>query len=37
MYYVTLRSFGMQEHKLGIACPGMLFVETAPGLPEDEK
>jgi hypothetical protein len=37
MNYVTRRSHPMQKHMFNVTCPGMLFVETAPGQPEHEK
>jgi hypothetical protein len=36
MHYVTCRSHLMQKHKFGIMCPGALFMDTAPGPPEQE-
>jgi hypothetical protein len=37
MHYVTHRSHRIQKQKLGIPCPETLFMETAPGPPENEK
>jgi hypothetical protein len=34
---VTRRSHRKQKHKFAITCPGALFMETTPGLPELEK
>jgi hypothetical protein len=36
MQYVTCRSHRMQNPKIGVKCPGVLFMETAPGPPEHE-
>jgi hypothetical protein len=37
MHYVTCRSKRMLKHKFGVSCPGVLFIETAPGPPDNEK
>jgi hypothetical protein len=37
MYYVTRISHKMQKHKIGVLFPGVLSMETAPGLPENKK
>jgi hypothetical protein len=37
MHYVTYISQWMQKHKFSITCPGALFVESVPVLPEHEK
>jgi hypothetical protein len=37
MHHVTRRSHRMQKHKFGVTCPGVLFIETALGLPQHEK
>jgi hypothetical protein len=34
---VTCSSHWMQKHKFGVMCPDMLFMETTPGQPGNEK
>jgi hypothetical protein len=33
MHYVAHRSHWMQKHMFGVTCPGVVFMETAPGPP----
>jgi hypothetical protein len=37
MHYVTRISYWMQNYKFGVMCPSVLFVGSAPSLPEHEK
>jgi hypothetical protein len=37
MHYVTGRSHRMQKYKIGVMCPGVLFVESEPVQPKHEK
>jgi hypothetical protein len=37
MQYVTRWSHQIQKHNFDVMCPDMLFMETAPGPPENEK
>jgi hypothetical protein len=37
MIYVTCMSHRMQKHKFSVTFPGVLFMETAPGLPKHKK
>jgi hypothetical protein len=37
MHDGTHRSYQMNEHKLGVTCSDVLFLETIPGPPEYEK
>jgi hypothetical protein len=37
MHYVTHKSHRMKKHKFGVTCPVVLFVESVPVPPEQEK